>query len=66
MFVDGLFIGQHWQHKRSGDLVRIDQIHRKDKQVKLVYIECDDAGAFEYKGFEMLKRYWTAKEILLK
>lgn len=64
-FADGLFIGQHWQHKRTGELAKIDQIHRKDRQVKLVYVECDDAGMFEYKNFSLLQRYWIAKEILL-
>lgn len=60
-----LFIGQHWEHKRSGDVARIVQIHRKDRLVKLVYIECDDAGAFEYKDFAVLRRHWIPKEILL-
>lgn len=64
MFVDGLFIGQHWEHKRTGELVRIDQIHRKDRQVKLCYVNRDDG--FVYQTFDVLRMSFTAKEILLK
>lgn len=64
-WVDGLFIGQHWQHKRTGEMARVDQIHRKDRQVKLCYVNSEDAGCFEYKNFDLLRRYWIPKEILL-
>lgn len=64
-FADELFIGQHWRHKINGEMARIAQIHRKDRQAKLYYVNSEDEGSVEYKNFDLLKKYWEPMEILL-
>ena len=77
-FESVLAVGQIWEHTRSREQVLIEQIHRKDRQVKLRYRAIHTNGrtrssgpfdgSFEYRTFDLLKKYyrlitWGAKEL---
>jgi hypothetical protein len=70
-FASQLAVNQIWVHKRTGEQVLIEQIHRKDRQVKLRYPSPTTSGwdgDFEYRTFDLLKKFyrlysWGTKEI---
>lgn len=72
-----LVVGQEWEHKKTEERVLIEQIHRKDRQVKLRYRRIAGNkrrtwgpfdGEFEYRTFDILKKFyrlisWGAEQI---
>lgn len=67
-FGDIVAVGQVWEHKKSGEQAMIEQVHRKDKQVKLRYRPVNRSGRarstgafdgdFEYRTFELFQKYY--------